>query len=331
MPENIEGYRSFTVGVAVEDRRLVKIKAGTTTTPPEIEHAGSGDPSIGVTQAAGAVGDRVTVRLWGEGTYLIECDVSASIVRGTVLYPAAAGKVSDASAGSAVGVAMEVGADTQWIEVVPYAVKSTTAATVSVADANSNMVGATVEAVLNELEVAAKTSQYTIECCAKLLATGAALAAFADGASAVPGMTILSSKEQAIRWNNHATPNAIACSYVMPQDYDDTANVVVHFMGAIVKVGGNEVDSPTLTVEAYFSSTGVAAGGASDVGGTSGEFLTAGTSTWQEKTLTITAANAPTAPCLLTLLVKPAAGELNTDDFVLLPPWLEVTRKNLTT
>jgi hypothetical protein len=67
-----------------------------------------------------------------------------------------------------------------------------------------------------------------------------------------------------------------------------------------------------------------------DCGGTSGEFLTNADAAWQEKTLTIAAADVPAAPCVLTLVMHPTDGQLGTDDFVMLHPWLEVTRKCLT-
>jgi len=51
---------------------------------------------------------------------------------------------------------------------------------------------------------------------------------------------------------------------------------------------------------------------------------------WQEETLTIAAADVPASPSVLTLVFHPKDGELGTDDFLLMPPWLEVTRKCLT-
>jgi hypothetical protein len=118
--------------------------------------------------------------------------------------------------------------------------------------------------------------------------------------------------------------------FVLPQDLDDDADVVVHLLGAIVKAGANEVDSPVFTVEAYFDVDGAAPGADTNCGGESGEFLTAAEAALQEKTLTIAAADVPAAPTVLTLIFHPKDGQLGTDDFVLLPPWLEVTRKCLT-
>ena len=225
-------------------RRRVKIKTPTTTTPPEVIYAGAGEEAIGVTETWASSGDEVTVRLLNdEGTFEMACVVSGTIARGTSLYGAANGQVSDAAVGSVMGVALEPGATGQLIEVAPYNVLSTTAGTVSVADTNNNMTGTNVETVLNELEVAAKTSKYTIRPDSIRLVDGTSMGKFADGVSGC-GWYELSTKEMGIRWNNQATPDSITVQFMLPRDYDDTANVVVHYMGAIIKAGAGEVDSP---------------------------------------------------------------------------------------
>jgi hypothetical protein len=159
---------------------------------------------------------------------------------------------------------------------------------------------------------------------------GTALTIFADGASGV-GWTQLAGKVAALRWNNQATPDDIIAVFVMPQDLDDAADVVLHLLGAIVKAGADEVDSPVFTVEAYFDVPGAAPGAGANAGGESSEFLVAATNTFQEKILTIEAINVPASPSILTLVLHPKDGELPTDDFVLQMPWLEATRKCLTT
>jgi hypothetical protein len=329
--ENRSDAVTFLTGEALAAKRRVKIKSGTTTTPPEVVYADSGEDAIGVTEyGESTVGMDIAVRLVnGPGIFETECAVSAAIARGTVLYPANDGKVSDASAGSACGIALEAGADGQHLSHVTWNVKSTTAATVSVADANGNMTGTSVEAVLDELEKALKTAQYTLFPDQIRLEDGTALPIFANAGA--DGWTQLSNKTLALRWNNGANPSDMIASFVMPQDLDDAAALVVHLMGAIVKVGASEADSPVFTIEAYFETAGAAPGADVNCGGESGEFLTAATDTWQEKTLSIAAADVPAAPAVLTLVFHPKDGELGTDDFVLLPPWLEVTRKNLTT
>jgi hypothetical protein len=329
--ENTGGYKAYTAGEALAAKRRVKIKSGTTTTPPEVVYSGAGEEWIGVTEYAVSSGDPVSIRLKnGPGTFEIECTVSSAIARSTTLYGAADGKVSDASSGSAIGYAAEAGATGQHLEVNLSNVVSTTAGTVSVADSNSNMVGETVEAVLDEMEKALKTSQYSLFPQVMTLEDGTALTKFADGASGV-GWTQLASKDLALRWNNQANPDDIIAQFVMPQDLDDSADVIVHYLGAIVKAGADEADSPVIATEAYFSVPGAAPGADDDCGGDSGEFLTAADDAYQEKTLTIANANVPASPSVLTLVIHPKDGQLGTDDFVLLLPWLEVTRKNLTT
>jgi len=325
-----EGVKTFIADVALEGRRRVKIKAGTTTTPPEVEYAGAGEDYIGITEYAAAADDQVAVKLkGGPGTYEIEVTIGAAIARGTILYGAANGMMSDASSGSAQAVALEAGEENAIIEVVPYNVKSTTAATVSVADAGNIITAATVEAALAEIMTGIKTAQYTLLPQHICMEDGTALTVFADGVSGV-GWTQLSSKDLALRWNNQATPDDIALQFVIPQDVDVTADMVLHLMGAIVKAGANEVDSPVVTVEAYFSTPGAAPGADANCGGDSGEFLVAATDTYQEKTLTIALADIPANPSVLTLVLHPKDGQLGTDDFLLLTPWIEAKRACLT-
>jgi len=331
MPHN-DGIKTFLAGEALAAKRRVKISSGTTTTPPEVVYADAGEDFIGVTEYAVPIGDDVSVRLQNSsGTFEIECTVSSSIVRGTVLYGANDGKVSDASSGSAQGEALEPGVTGQQLEVAPWNVKSTTAATVSVADANSNMTGATVEAVLDEHAKALKTAQYQINPTLVCLADGTRLDKFVNGASTVPGIYQSSSKDVGYRWNNDAAPGSIAAKFNIPQDVDVTANLVVHLLGAIVKAGAGEVDAPHVTVGAYFSTVGADPGADTNCGGDSGQFLTAQAAKYQEKTLTIALADVPANPSVLTLLVAPKTGELGTDDFILSGIWIEATRAALTT
>ncbi len=324
-----EGIKTFKAGEALEARRRVKIKAGTLTTPPEVEYADAGEDYVGVTEYAVANGDPVACRLnTFPGTFEVECTVGAAIARGTVLYGANDGKVSDTSSGTAQGISLEAGATGQHIEMAPWNVKATTAATVSIADAGNFTATATVEAALQEIYQSMVSVQATLQPAALRLESGAAIAAFANAGA--DGWNQVSNKDTLLRWNDGATPTDFVADFIMPQDLDDAADIVVHLLGAIVKAGGAEADSPVVTVEAYFSSVGAAPAAAADVGGSSGEFLTAATNTYQEKTLTITAANVPVAPCALTLVFHPADGELGTDDFVMFPPWIEYKRKIMT-
>lgn len=325
-----EGIMTFTANGALGAKVRVKLTAASATTPPQVEVAGAGEQHIGLTEYAVADGELVAVRLRTfPGSH--EGIASEALAVGATLYGAASGKVKDTSDGTAIGIAIQsAGGDGEIIEFIDFTVISTTAASISVADSNSNMVGVTVEAVLDEHAKALQTAQYTIAPSHICLEDGTALTKFADGVSGV-GWAQLSAKDIALRWNDQATPDDIALQFVMPQDYDDSKDVVLHLVGAIVKAGADEADSPKVTVEAYFSTVGANPGADDDCGGDSTEFLTTADAAYQEKTLTITAANAPAAPCVLNLVLHPKDGELGTDDFVLLTPWLEVTRKNLTT
>jgi hypothetical protein len=134
MPWN-EGVKTFTAGEALAAKRRVQIKSGTTTTPPEVDYADAGADFIGVTEYAVGNGELVGVKLNSSpGTFECVCTIGASIARGTVLYGANDGKVSDTSSGTAQGIAMEPGVEDAIIEVAFWNVKATTAATVSIAD-----------------------------------------------------------------------------------------------------------------------------------------------------------------------------------------------------
>ncbi len=200
------------------------------------------------------------------------------------------------------------------------------AAAISIADAGSLITGTTVETALAEIMTGIKTAQYVIRPSMITLEDGTALTKFTSADEATVGWAQIGNKELAIRWNNHATPGKIACQFVMPQDVNDAAAVVAHFMGAIVKAGADEADSPVLTVEAYFSEVGAAAAADTNCGGESGEFLTNADDKWQEKTLSIAHGDVPASPSVLTLIINPKDGQLPADDFAMLVPWLEVTR-----
>jgi len=322
-----EGIRTFTANGALGAKVRVKLTAASVTSPVQVEVAGAGEQHIGITEAAAADTALVAVRLRTyPGTH--EGIASEALAVGATLYGAASGKIKDTSDGTAIGIALEEAtADGDIIEFIDFTVISTTAAEISIADAGGIITGVTVEAALAEIMKGIKTAQHTITPSHIALEDGTALTKFADGASGV-GWTQLSSKDLALRWNNQATPDDIIMQFVMPQDYNDGADVVLHIPGTIIKVGGAVADSPKVTVEAYFSEIGAAPGADDNCGGDSTEFTADGA--YEEATLTITAANAPAAPCVLTCVMHPKDGELGTDDFVILIPWLEVTRKCLT-
>lgn len=59
--ENTGGYKAFTAGEALAAKRRVKIKAGTVTTPPEVEYSDAGEVWIGVTEYAVNAAGVITV------------------------------------------------------------------------------------------------------------------------------------------------------------------------------------------------------------------------------------------------------------------------------
>ncbi|MEK7991748.1 MAG: hypothetical protein VSS52_012130 [Thiotrichaceae bacterium] len=85
---------TYIVGTApIPAKSRVKIKAGTTTNPPEVEVAGATDESIGLIEYAGReVGDAIAVRHWGDvGIY--EAVTADPLAVGDELFGAADGKV----------------------------------------------------------------------------------------------------------------------------------------------------------------------------------------------------------------------------------------------
>jgi len=323
--------QTFYAGEALAAKRRVKINTSspaTTTDPPEVVYSDAGEDYIGVTEYAAASGELVAVKLVNApGSFEICCDIGSAIGRGTTLYGANDGKVSDTSSGSAQGVSKVAAAkDGDIIEVLAWNVKSTTAATVSVADTNSNMTGATVEAVLDEIEKALKTAQYTITPDWITAEDGTALTKAVDSPAGV-GFAQLSNKSQVIKWEHSAAPADIVAHFTLPQDLDDTKDVYVHLLGALG--AASPANTPVFTIEAYFDVAGAAPSADNNCGGESGEF--SASTNLQEKTLKLKAADVPASPSALTLVLHPKDTELGDVDFYLCGIWLEATRKALTT
>jgi len=158
---------------------------------------------------------------------------------------------------------------------------------------------------------------------------GTFLAAFADGASPTPGLDVTDSKAVNVRWNNHANPDPVACGVALPQDLDNSADIVVHYMAS--KTGATIGDAVTFLTEAFFQTVGALHDADADAGGTSSAMTgDAASKTVQEETLTIAAANVPAAPCKLMLTIQPTDGTLGTDDVHLHDVWLEYTPKVMT-
>ena len=326
-----EGIKTFKAGEALEAKRRVKVESGTTNDPPEVVYADAGEDYIGVTEYAVADGDMVAVKMLNAaGVFEIECIVDSAIGRGTTLYGADDGMVSDTASGSAQGIALEVGADNAHIQVAIWSVKSTTAATVTIADAGSFTAQANVETALQEIYQHLLSAQKIINLPlgAWTEQDGTALADFVDGASTTPGWSA-GDEGFGIRWNNHANPDPISTSVPIPPDLDETANVVMHILAA--KTGATLGDAVTWLVEAFNNIDGALYDADADFGGTSSAMTGDATAkTVQEETLTLAAANISAAPGAITFTLQPTDGTLGTDDVILLGVWLEYTAKLLT-
>lgn len=145
------------------------------------------------------------------------------------------------------------------------------------------------------------------------LAAGTALAAFADGASATPGLALDNSKAAGVRWNNHATPAAVYRTIPLPADLDDASALTVEILAS--KTGATLGDATKFTIGAFFQTVGALRDADADAGGDTDAMTgNAATKTLQRVTLTIAAGDVPAAPCALTLSVKPKDGTLGTDD-----------------
>src|SRR3990172_3356359 len=100
----IVGDMTFTANGALAAKVRVKITAGSTTNPPQVEVAGSGEEHIGITEFAAASGALVTVRSRkSPGTH--EVTAAGAFAVGAALYGAAAGKVDDVLSRSILGYA----------------------------------------------------------------------------------------------------------------------------------------------------------------------------------------------------------------------------------
>jgi hypothetical protein len=113
--ENSSGYKVFqATAAAIAQAVRVKVDAA-----GQISAAAAAEIAIGVTTEAVAASGYGSVKLFSApGTYL--CTAALAITRGTQVYPAAAGKVSNAGTTALNLVALEASAaDGDMIECAP--------------------------------------------------------------------------------------------------------------------------------------------------------------------------------------------------------------------
>ena len=310
----VEGAKTFTAGEALIANRRVKLKNGSTATPIEVVYADAGEIGIGFTCANAKSGESVAVMpATKTGTFYAEA--AGTFAAEANLYGAADGKVDDAASGSVQFKALEAAtAAGDIVEIILYPVISTTAGTVSIADAGGFTSETTVEGATQELYQDAISAQHVILPVSFTGEDGTALTSFTAGAT--PGWQQLSNKEIVLTWDGNATPGALGVKFsLVDPAIDATADIVVHFLA---KMAGT-TDTPVMKFEAYINA------GDTDCAGTDPE-ITGGT-TLTEYTMTIAAADVPSAPASLTLILTPTAGQMDTDELHLYDIWLEVTRK----
>lgn len=181
------------------------------------------------------------------------------------------------------------------------------------------------EVDIDALEADALTAQaqISIPITSWRVSTGAAIPAFSDGVA--DGFALVDSEALGLRINDDST-TIFTTSVAMPQDLDDTADVVVHLLG--FRVGAADTNA-CVTIGAFFQTVGAAHTADTNCGGDSSTFGAA-TTVVSEETLTIAAADVPAAPCNLTLTMVVKNTTLADDDLVIVSTWLEYTRKLLT-
>lgn len=311
-----EGILTFQAGEALVAHRRVKLEAGSTTTPPEIVYADAGEQHIGTTQRNAADGEMVAVKLRNfPGSE--EVEAASTFAYLATLYGADDGKVDDAASGSAIGVAKEAAtAAGDVVEMLPFNVLSTTAATVSVADAGSIITGVTVEAALAEVFTHIQSAQ-------KFLPIPLTTVWESDGTNAT---ALTGSTTPVLDMANGDTDSGLVLTWVasnsdaiifqipLPPDIDVSADVVVHFRAK----SGGATDTPTIASDAYFNE-----------GDTKVEDVSAALgAAYAEKTITIAAADVPAGAQTLTVELTPGAH--TTDTIVMSAIWIEYTGTTLT-
>lgn len=203
------------------------------------------------------------------------------------------------------------------------------ASAISVTDAGNLTSNTTVEEVLAEILTHLKSAKGIIQIPMPVITdAGVALAAFVDGDSATPGYCV-TAKGLGIRWNNHATPGAVAAKVPVPPDADVAANMVLHILAA--KTGATPGDATAFTVAAYNNDVGALYDADDTFGGdTSAMDADATAKTVQEVTLTLAPAGLTAYPAAIELTIKPKDNTLGTDDVIMLAAWIEYKKKLLT-
>lgn len=306
------GPVTFQAGEDLAQYRRVKLESGSTTTPLEVVYADAGEDFIGITMDNAKDGDLIAVApLCREGTFLV---VAADAFSAEAdIYGADDGKVSDTSSGTAYFKALEAAtAAGDIIEVILHPGVSTTAASVSIADAGAYTSTATVEAALQEIYAHLLDNEGFISVpLATCLETDGSNATALTG-STTPILDMANGDTDSglvLTWEA-SNSDAILFQTPLPTNLDVTADLVVHLRA---KAGG-ATDTPTIASDAYFNE-----------GDTKVEDVSAALgAAYAEKTITIAAADIPAGAQTLTIELTPGAH--TTDTVVVSAIWLEYTK-----
>jgi hypothetical protein len=325
----IEGILSLKANETLEAHRRVKIDTSATTAKPAKVVYADVEDFLGVTLNSAATGDMVSIMPNSHpGTFEVECKVGSAINVGTTLYGAADGKVSDTASGTAQGVSLTAaGASNEHIEVAFWNVKSTTAATVSIADAGGFTAQTTVEAALAELYQDQKSIQNFIPI--PLYNLREVSSGLDVGNNAANGGVLSSETTPTLSAINNATDGCqvviwaagnadpVAFQVPLPPDLDEAANLLLK---GRIACTASATDTPSITLASYFNE------GDTAVADTMA--ASTATTTFVEVTATIAAADVPAGAQTLTCKLTP--GTHASSAWSLSALWLEYKSAILT-
>jgi hypothetical protein len=314
---------TFQAGEDLLQYSRVKVESGTVTQPAEVVYADQGEQAIGEVMRDAADGELVAVRIFSWETK--EGIANDSFAIGATLYAHDDGEISDTSSGSAIGIALEAATAAGDIcEYIPFNVLSTTAATVSYADAGGQTTAATVEAALAELYTDLLSAQAFIPVplttlrevtnfdVGNIAANGGILAS--DTTPVLDAINAATDGCQRILWAAGNT-DSVMFQTPLPPSLDVASDLVIH-----TRVMSGTTDAMGFTTKSHFNE------GDTSIADT-GETIQS--ATWAEKIITIAAVDIPAGAQTLTVELTPN-GAGTTDVFAMSAIWIEYTNVLLT-
>lgn len=308
----------------------VYVSAANTVALADADDTAKNSP-VGFTVSA-PTGSTAVVRFCGIVT------AAGSFTAGAVQYlSATAGALTETSPNAPYGIPVAIAINTTDLLILPSGLLAwllrglttkTGANVIGYDDSGSKTTAASVGDALDEIFLHIVNGGGVIELKPSdfYLKTGAPLAIFANGASAVPGMVFVDSKALGIRWNNNATQDAVTTSYRVPADMNITANAGLRVICS--KTNNTLADATTFDIEAFNQVLAALHDADGDYGGTSAAITgDAAAKTIQSSALTLLAANLAAHPASTTITVKPTDGTLATDDLVVHGVYILYTKK----